>query len=113
MLVSFFSFFLLFSFSSQHFFVSRSHYRKQVRQSFDDFPEPGEGEQLAIVQEVRGSNQVLVELADGSSSLVVVPSKFHKVCAVTSADIWGFSHFSFFLSFSFLFFMKGCVLEKG
>jgi initiation factor 1A len=64
-----------------------SHYRKQVRQSFDDFPEPGESEELAIVQDPRGSNQVLVELVDGSCNLVVIPSKFHKVVFLKKGDL--------------------------
>jgi initiation factor 1A len=64
-----------------------SHYRKQVRQSFDELPEPGEGEELAIVLDPRGSNQVLVELADGSSCLVVIPSKFHKVVFLKKGDM--------------------------
>ena len=57
-----------------------SHNRKQVRQSFNEFPEPVPGEEeLALIKEPRGSNQVLVELEDDSLNLVLIPSKFHKL----------------------------------
>ena len=58
----------------------QSHNRKAVRESFNEFPEPVEGEEeIALIREPRGSNQVLVELQDGSTSLVLIPSKFHKL----------------------------------
>ena len=56
-----------------------SHNRKQVRASVNEFPEPDEGEEVAKVLDPRGSNQVLVELEDGSQRLVLIPSKFHKL----------------------------------
>lgn len=57
-----------------------SHNRRTVRESFNDFPEPIAGEEeIAVIKEPRGSNQVLVELEDGSQSLVIIPSKYHKL----------------------------------
>ena len=55
-----------------------SHNRKQVRQGFHEFPEPEVGEEVALVAEIRGSNQVLVELVGGEERLVTVPSKVSK-----------------------------------
>lgn len=57
-----------------------SHSRRYLKtNALTDLPEPTEDEKIAQVLELRGSNLVEVECADGEKILCQIPTKFRKL----------------------------------
>ncbi|CAM9377175.1 unnamed protein product [Choristocarpus tenellus] len=65
----------------------RTLYRKSVTDNYlNSLPEPGDDEEIALVQAPRGSNIIEILLASGEQALAILPTRFRKLIWVKRGD---------------------------